>query len=316
MAAHALYEIEDDRPDWDRDDHADEAEEAAEQEDREQYPEAAETGRVAEDARAEDIAVELLQDQDEDEEVYTLYRARQQNQDEGWDRTDERAEKRNHVRYADDDGNEHRVRHLHKAQAEEAEPADDEGVDDLADDESAEDPVDVGELLHHMLCPLLRKQREGQPPGFSQHGLLDVQKVDHHDESDEDVLKPVDHRPDTDTERRHDALHVRHQMILQEIHDVLIRDVVVLLHGFPYLRIVLKIGHDVPIGLCEILRQRRDQVRDGAVELRDDHRYETDRQYQYCQKRYQGSCRTRDHPRCGARGRFRSRRCACRCGCL
>ena len=61
------------------------------------------------------------------------------------------------------------------------------------DDESAEDPVDVGELLHHKLCPLLRKQREGQLPGFSQHGLLDVQKVDHHDEADKDVLKPVDH---------------------------------------------------------------------------------------------------------------------------
>ena len=200
MAAHALYEIEDDGPDRDCDDHADEAEEAAEQEDREQYPEAAETGRVSEDARAEDVTVELLQNQDEDEEVYTLHRARQQNQDEGWYRTDERTEERNHVRHADDDGNEHRVWHIHKAQAEETEQADDEGVDDLADDESAEDPVDVGELLHHMLCPLLRKECEGQLPGFAEHGLLDVQEVDHHDEADEEVLKPGDHRPDTDPE--------------------------------------------------------------------------------------------------------------------
>ena len=249
MAAQSLNEIEDDRPEWNRDDHADKAEEAAEEEDREQYPEAAETGRVAEDTRAEDVTIELLQDQDEDEEVYTLHRARQQDQDEGWDRTDERSEERNHVRHADDDGNEHRVRHLHKTQAEETEPADDEGIDDLADDESAEDLVNVGKFFYHKLCPLLRKQREGQLSGASQHGLLDVQEIDHHDESDEEVLKPVDHRPDADTERCHDALHVRHQMILQEVHEVGIPDVIVLLHRVPYLRIALKIAHDVPVGL-------------------------------------------------------------------
>ena len=77
MVAYALHEIKDDCPQRNRYDHTDEAEEATEQKDGEQYPETTESGRIAEDARAQDIAVELLQNEDENQEVQALHRARQ-----------------------------------------------------------------------------------------------------------------------------------------------------------------------------------------------------------------------------------------------
>ena len=62
-------------------DHACEAEEAGRDGDRRKHPEARDADGVAEDLRPDDIAVHLLQDQNEDDEIERLQRVHQQNED-------------------------------------------------------------------------------------------------------------------------------------------------------------------------------------------------------------------------------------------
>lgn len=72
--------------------HADKAEQAAEDQNGEHDPEARKAGRVAEDLRAEDVAVDLLKNDDEDNEVQRLKRTFDHDQDRARNSADKRAE--------------------------------------------------------------------------------------------------------------------------------------------------------------------------------------------------------------------------------
>ena len=101
-------------------------------------PEARDADSVAEDLGTNDVAVHLLQNNDEDDEIERLQRVDQQNDQRTRHRADERTEHRNDVRHADNRRNQRRIRHLHERHADVAQDADDRRVYDLADDKARE----------------------------------------------------------------------------------------------------------------------------------------------------------------------------------
>ena len=98
--------------------HADKTEYTAEQQDRKHNPEARQAGRVAQNFGAEDIAVKLLQGENEQHKINRLNRADYHDQDGARNRTDERPEKRDDIGYTDDNRNQQRKRLIHRHQAE------------------------------------------------------------------------------------------------------------------------------------------------------------------------------------------------------
>ena len=142
--------------------HADKAEQAAEDQNGKHDPEARKAGRVAEDLRAEDIAVDLLKNDDEDNEVQRLKRTCDHDQDRARNSADKRAEERDNVRNTDNDRDQQREGRLdgqqphrhHDAHTDEAQHADDERVDELAGDEAAKHAVNVCDALDDRVRPL------------------------------------------------------------------------------------------------------------------------------------------------------------------
>ena len=121
--------------------HPRDAEEAAAHQDRHDDPEAGEARLVAQDLGADDVAVHLLQGEDENGEIHRLQGAVQQDEEDAGDGPQEGAEEGDHVGDAHDDADKGRIREVQKGAADEADEADDEGVQDLAPDEAGEDLV-------------------------------------------------------------------------------------------------------------------------------------------------------------------------------
>lgn len=78
-------------------DHTHKTPQAAKQQDGEQYPEAGQTRGVAQDLGADDVAVDLLQNDDEHDEDQALLGAHQQDQERAGRSTQERPEEGDHV---------------------------------------------------------------------------------------------------------------------------------------------------------------------------------------------------------------------------
>ena len=130
-----------------RDDHAHEAQKPAEQQDGEQYPEAGESCGVAQNLGAQDVSIKLLQHQHEQHKVQTLHGVHHQDQKRAGDRADEGPEERDHVGHADDHADQEHVGHPQKPHAEKADDADNQGVQQLPGDKSAEHAVGETDLL-------------------------------------------------------------------------------------------------------------------------------------------------------------------------
>ena len=174
----------DDREGGNADNHADRAEEGAEDGDREHHPEGGKSGRVSEDLGADDVAVDLLENDDKDGEHDRRARIEDQQQKNRRDRTDKRPEVGDDVGNADDDADQHRIGPLEDRHDEKAENADNGGIDDLSDDEAAENIVtgvgDVQQLVHQ----LFRKDRVAQLFHMRVEKFLAREKIDRNDKAD------------------------------------------------------------------------------------------------------------------------------------
>ena len=189
-------------------DHAHEAPQPAKQQDGEEHPEAGKSGGVAQDLRADDVAVQLLEHQNEEHEPEGLDGTLDEDEQGGGDRTDEGAEEGDDVGDADDDGHQQSAGELENDAGKVAEHANDGRVQNLAVDEAAEHPVCVKDFFLNELRPA------GLEDAVKDHlGLLDKlfaagQQVDRDDEADEQVLEPRHHIYDAHAHAAQDALQV------------------------------------------------------------------------------------------------------------
>ena len=191
-----VHKRADAREDRNAEEHTQHAAEAAADHDGHDDPEARNAGGFAEDLRPQNIAVKLLQCDDEENEIKALLGADEQDEKRARNGAEERAEDRNDVRHAHEHRNNWRIRELEDRAADEAEDADDERVEQLSAHEAAEDTVSLG---HGAQRAAVRR--------FGQNGVEDLLRLlgkallareqidrDHH--ADEKVLEEDDDAPD------------------------------------------------------------------------------------------------------------------------
>ena len=189
-------------------DHAHEAPQTAEQQDGEEHPEARKASGVAQDLRADDVAVQLLEHQNEEHEPEGLDGTLDEDEQRCRHGTDEGTEEGDDVGDADDDRHQQRARELEDDAGEVAEHTNDGGVHDLAVDEAAEHLVCVEDFLLDELRPV------GLDDAVEDHlGLLGElfaagQQVNSDDKADEQILEPGHHTHDADAHTAQDALYI------------------------------------------------------------------------------------------------------------
>ena len=200
-------DVIDDRKERNTDDHADEAPQTAEKQDGKQDPEAGKAGGVAEDLRADDVAVQLLQDQDEEDEPDGLDRVLDQNQQGGRDGTDERAEEGDNVRHANDDRDEQCARELDDDADDVAENTDDGGIQNFAVDESTEHFIGVEDFLHDEICPMRLDDAVQNHLGLLRELLAAGEQVNRDDDANDEVLDDRHDAQHADAHTAEDVLH-------------------------------------------------------------------------------------------------------------
>ena len=148
LLQHPLDQLDDYGEDGDTDDHTHHAPQGATNGDGDDDAQGADTGVVAQDLGADDVAVQLLNDKDKDQEQKCFIGVGDQHYEEGGDGSDEGAEDRDDVGDAHEGGDEQVIGgDLKNAQHDEGQDADDQGVQDLAVDEAAEGLVGQGRDL-------------------------------------------------------------------------------------------------------------------------------------------------------------------------
>ena len=263
--------------------HAHKAEHAAEQEDRKHDPEARQSGRVAQNLGPKDVAVKLLQGEDEQHEIDRLDRADHHDQDGARDRANERPEKRDDVGHAHDHRDQQRKRLVHRHQAEadkqpqadKAQYADNQRVDQLAGDEPAEYTVHIGHAPHNAVRPANREQAVRDLFGLRTKGVLAVQDIERNDNADQDIEQHGNRGYHTG----HQLNKLRQCNILHPVHDLL-RELVIDLHKVALdHRVILKqrrhpAGYLVQIGVHGFQQGKNahNQLRQHHPEQDADHR--------------------------------------------
>ncbi len=94
----------------------------------------------------------------------------------------------NDIGYADDDRNKLIIGDAADPQNHEGKQTDDEGVDDLSLDESAEGAVSQAQKFGHCAVFFLSDQRRKKRGNLRSELFLGVQKVQREDDSDDDIL--------------------------------------------------------------------------------------------------------------------------------
>ena len=178
--------------DRDADNHSDESEESAAYQHREQYPEASQACAVSQDLRSQDVAVKLLERDDEYDEIQAVHRVDHQKQQRRRDRSDERSEERDDVRDADDAADQQAVLPSEDAHDDEAQDTDDDGIDDLAADESSESLIRVLCAFQDLFCSLFLEVRDDDLLRLRRQRVFDVQDVDADDNADHEVEEESD----------------------------------------------------------------------------------------------------------------------------
>ena len=137
--------------------HAENAEEASEDGDRKDNPEAGKPGGIAEDFRPEDIAVKLLDKDNQDTEIKRLPGINHQHKEGAGNTADPRTEKGNHIGHADNHAYQNGIRRADNTGADKADDADDNGVYDLAADKADEGTMDEAEICYQLVPGLAVK---------------------------------------------------------------------------------------------------------------------------------------------------------------
>ena len=91
----------------------------------------------------DDVAVQLLENQYKDRKDQRFDWVGDHDDEDAWDSTDKWTEVRDHVGNANNEADQHRIRHAQCAASDKAQHTDDSGVQNLTGDKSAEDSVAV-----------------------------------------------------------------------------------------------------------------------------------------------------------------------------
>ena len=197
--------------------HADEAEQAAAEQDGEHDPETVNAGGIAKDLRADDIAVDLLQDDDENDVNQALHRRDEQNDQRRRHRADERAEHGDDIRHGDDHAHEHDIRHAHDRTADIADDADDGGINDLTADKAHERRVREANGLEDALGRLDGKHAVEHHLGLCEKQLHIRQHIAGDDEADEHIEDRTQNGIDAGRHARDHLAHGRQQRGLRPV---------------------------------------------------------------------------------------------------
>ena len=174
------------------DDPSGHTEHGAEEHDCEDDPEAGKTCGITQDNRTEDISVKLLQNNNENQEIQRLQRIDHENDHGADDSADIGTEERNNVGYTDDKGNQDRERRSDKFDADKAQNADDNRIQDFAGQETDENPVDVTTFRDHFVGCLLFEQCINDLLELRSQFILGIKQIDGNNQSD----RKVKHIPD------------------------------------------------------------------------------------------------------------------------
>ena len=184
-----LEHIVDDCEERHTDDHAHKAPQAAEQQDGKQHPEAGKAGGVAQNLRPDDVAVHLLQDQNEQDEPERLDGVLDEDEQGGRDGTDERPEEGDDVGHTDDDRDQQRAGELEDEAGDVAQHTDDGGIQNLAVDEAAEHFIGVEDLFQNDIRPAGLDEAVQDHLALLAELLPASQQIHRNDDADDDVLQ-------------------------------------------------------------------------------------------------------------------------------
>ena len=138
--------------------HAEDAEQTAEYGNREDNPEAGKPRGVTENLRTEDIAVELLENDNQDAEVERLSGIHHQHKEGAWNTADPRTEEWDYVGHADNHAYQNCVRRAYDTCTDKADNAYDNGVHNLAAEETDKRAMDKAEIGDDLIACLAVKQ--------------------------------------------------------------------------------------------------------------------------------------------------------------
>ena len=261
----------DDREHRHAEEHPREAENARRNGDRNEHPEARNTDGIAENLGADDIAVHLLQNDDENDKIERLQRLDQQYDERARNRSDKGAEDRDDVRHADDRRNQRGVRHLHKRHADVAQNADNCRVDDLADDEAGENPVDISAQIQQVVGSRGLERRDDHLLRLRLERIFRPEDVDGGDQTDDEVRDRLHNRHHRRCERREDLLHIAQKACLDPVFHIALDRIERPLNISPDLWIILQHIDRPFFKALVVFRRTVDDARDALIELRQQH---------------------------------------------
>ena len=250
--------------------HAPEAEQSRAEDDREHDPEAVDAHRAAQDLRADDVPVDLLEDDDEDQEDQRFWRADHQDDDDAGHRAEQRAEEGDEVRHAHDHADQQRVGHAEDREDDVADDADDGRVQELAVDEADEGAVREAQAVEQLLGRLGGQDAVEYALGPGLVGVDIAEQIEGDDDADDQIVDRRHHIAHAGRDVRQKRTEARQHGRLQPADHVLvhiaqqIRDVAADLR---------EVGEHLrrPVGeRLDIRRRIDDDGLDAAVELGDD----------------------------------------------
>ena len=184
-------------------DHADDAEQIAADHNRKEYPQCRDANGRPEDFGADEVAVQLLDDEDQHTEDDRLQRIYQQQDKHAWDCADKGTEHRDNIRNADKHADQHGKIKPQDRHGRKGDNADDGGVDDLAHKKAREVYIGVVADAQRVGGHLLRQEGVRQRAQLVQQMVLVRQHVDAGRDRGKDRHKVGCHAADA----RHDLRH-------------------------------------------------------------------------------------------------------------
>lgn len=114
-------------------------------------PKAGQPRGLTQNLRRENIAIQLLQNQDKNNEFEALDRIDQENQDRAGNRAQEWPEKRNQIRHTQQHSQQRRIRHVNDTQSHEANQTDQNRYHDITPDKAAKHLIRIPYRIHNAL---------------------------------------------------------------------------------------------------------------------------------------------------------------------
>ena len=167
--------------------HPGKAEDTAEDQNGNEHPEVRNAKLFTQNAVFDDVAVDLLQNENENAEIQGVDGLVDHQEQGRGHRTEEGAKEGNDVRHADDRADERRIGHAHEQHAEVGDDADEHGVDDLAHNIAAEDAVRPAGQLQQAIGMLATEDRHGDLLGLRTELFLKDQDIYGRDDAKQDI---------------------------------------------------------------------------------------------------------------------------------